>query len=326
MSDRKLTLDVVTRVVDAALRAPSIHNSQPWQLRWNAGRLDVIVHADRDLPTPDVTARQLLISCGVLVDHLVASFAAAGWTATVRRFPNPNRHDLTAALDFAPAEFVTDAQRERSAAVRARRTDRLPYGAPAEFAEFEVLLRDVLRRWPVTVGVIGPDSYDDLARASRLAAGLRRYDTGYHAGLQWWTGDHDGSVGIPSDALVSEGERSAVPIGRDFPAADHEPRAASADRSTVLVLSTARDGELEYLQAGEALSAALLEATMAGYATCPLTHVTEVPASRDIVRTLVGPSHLQPQALIRVGTATREDPLPPTPRRGVQDVLEVVAQ
>ena len=52
------------------------------------------------------------------------------------------------------------------------------------------------------------------------------------------------------------------------------------------------------LQCGEALSAVLLECTMAGLGTCPLTHVMELDECRDIVRGLLdGPG--QPQVLVK---------------------------
>ena len=37
------------------------------------------------------------------------------------------------------------------------------------------------------------------------------------------------------------------------------------------------------LRCGEALSAVLLECTVAGMATCTLTHMTEIAQSRDII-------------------------------------------
>ena len=56
------------------------------------------------------------------------------------------------------------------------------------------------------------------------------------------------------------------------------------------------------LQCGEMLSAVLLEATMAGLATCTLTHITELWPGRNVVASLIGQT-TTPQLLIRVGSA-----------------------
>ncbi|HEX9834357.1 MAG TPA: NAD(P)H nitroreductase, partial [Mycobacterium sp.] len=77
------------------------------------------------------------------------------------------------------------------------------------------------------------------------------------------------------------------------------------------------------LQCGEMLSAVLLEATMAGLATCTLTNITEVYPGRDVVASLIGQT-TTPQVLIRVGSAPEiDDEPPPTPRRPVDEVFEV---
>ena len=83
------------------------------------------------------------------------------------------------------------------------------------------------------------------------------------------------------------------------------------------------------LRCGEMLSAVLLDATMVGLATCTLTHITEMPASREIVAGLIGQSSdaITPQVLVRVGRAPSiEDVPPPTPRRPVNEVFEVRAK
>jgi hypothetical protein len=89
------------------------------------------------------------------------------------------------------------------------------------------------------------------------------------------------------------------------------------------VLSTAEDTRTDVLRCGEALSTVLLECTMAGMATCTLTHLIELRDSRDIVRTLIG-GRGEPQVLIRVGIAPPMEDLPAaTPRRPLDDVLEI---
>ena len=95
------------------------------------------------------------------------------------------------------------------------------------------------------------------------------------------------------------------------------------DRSKILVLSTFDDSRGSALGCGEFLSSVLLECTIAGLATCTLTHMIEVTAAREIVRRLIGKSGM-PQVLIRVGVAPEtESPLPRTPRRPLTEVLEI---
>lgn len=86
---------------------------------------------------------------------------------------------------------------------------------------------------------------------------------------------------------------------------------------------SARDNNRnDILGSGEVLSTVLLEATIAGLATCALTHLTELAASRHIVSTLTGRPN--PQTLIRIGMAPALEELPPpTPRRPVLDTLTI---
>jgi hypothetical protein len=58
-------------------------------------------------------------------------------------------------------------------------------------------------------------------------------------------------------------------------------------------------------------------------ATCTLTHITEVPTTRELLAKLSG-SEEYPQLLIRVGVAPALETLPPiTPRRPLADVFRV---
>jgi hypothetical protein len=132
---------------------------------------------------------------------------------------------------------------------------------------------------------------------------------------------------VPQSALVSAAEAAQVDVARDFPTTANGQRLndSSADQSKIVVLSTHHeDARLDVLRCGEALSALLLECTMAGLATCTLTHMTELAPSREIIRELTG-QHGLPQLLVRVGEARGEASAAPaaTPRRPLNDVLEI---
>jgi hypothetical protein len=180
--------------------------------------------------------------------------------------------------------------------------------------------------WRFACGdVISDDSRQQVVEASRLAESLRLYNSSYHAELDWWTGSFEATEGIPYSSLPSEAESSRVDIERVFPRPHHSERRTqiSKDYSTILVLSTDHDNRTDALATGEALSAILLECTMAGLATCTVSHVTEVRASRDLIATLLEHDAV-PQVLVRVGMVpTREEVPPPTPRRPLDEVLHI---
>jgi hypothetical protein len=318
-------LEVVKEAVLLACRAPSVHNSQPW--RWVAedAGLHLFVDRCRWVHSADRSGREAIISCGAVLDHLRIAMVAAGWQAHIERFPNPNNRDHLASLEFSPLEFVTDAQRKRTEAILQRRTDRLPLGRPTYWASFEPVLRSSVDESVAMLDVLSDDVRPQLVEASQLTEALRSDDASYHAELQWWTSPFALYEGVPPDALASDSEQQRVDVARDFPSRSHLDRRVdvAVDWSKVLVLSTAEDTRTDVLRCGEALSTVLLECTMAGMATCTLTHLIELRDSRDIVRTLIG-GRWEPQVLIRVGIAPPMEDLPAaTPRRPLDDVLEI---
>ena len=317
---------VIRDTVALACHAPSLHNTQPW--RWIAEGAGLQLWADpyRLVHATDHAGRELTLSCGAVLDHVRVALAAVGWDSTTERLPDPAQPDHLATLGFRPAEAVTEAQRQRSAAILRRHTDRLPFDAPSAWPGLEAALRRVVESYEVLFDVVTDDARPALAEASRLTETLRRYDTSYQDELRWWTSPFASDMGVPQSELVSSSEAARVDVGRTFPPAGGGGRHAAVDhdRSKIVVLSTRHDDtRLDVLRCGEALSAVLLECTVAGMATCTLTHMTELAPSRDIIRQLTG-SPGQPQLLIRVGKSPAKDPHPGgTARRPLTEVLEI---
>lgn len=323
MLDTTVDPAVIAEAVRLACRAPSLHNSQPWRFVADAGRLELFVDPNRAV-YGDQSAREALISCGAVLDHLRVAMAAAGWSAEIERFGDPDRPELLASIGFTPSAQVTDTQRYRANAILVRRTDRLPFLAPTHWEQFETVLDGTVSE-PVRLQVLADDVRPKLAEASQLTETLRLYDSSYHAELGWWTAPFEVSDGIPQSALISAAESDRVDVGRVFPVTRNQERRIEVgeDHAKILMLSTAGDDRADALACGEALSTVLLECTMAGLATCPLTHLTEVPASRTMLAALTECDGV-PQVLLRVGSApVLEEVPPPTPRRPLEDVLQV---
>lgn len=314
---------LIEDAVHLACRAPSYHNSQPWRWVITADGVQLFLDPDRLVAT-DASGRQAVISCGAALDHLRVAAAAAGLTAHIARYPNAEDHHHLATVTFTAAAEVSAEQHRRADAILQRRTDRLPLAAPVDCAAYELMLRASFDPKIAAVDVIDPADRATVADASQLTDALRLYDSAYHHEIDWWTSPFEVTDGIPHSSLVSAAEADRVDVGRSFPVTQHPERRRSVteDRAQLVVISAPADTRLDILRCGEALSALLLDATMAGLASCTLSHLTEVPASRGVVGALVNREH--PQVVVRVGVAPELDEIaPPTPRRPLSDVLRV---
>lgn len=330
MTDSPTALDTdsaaaLTSIVKLACRAPSLHNSQPW--RWVVDNTALQLFADhtRIGHRTDSAGREVILSCGVALDHLQVAAAAAGWATSVERFPEPHDQDHLASIAFRRTESVTDHDRALGESIGARRTDRLAFAAPEPWAVFDHLLHSVVDGTVAKLDVIDDQGRPALANASRRSEENRSGDETYQTELEWWTECSGPDDGIPFSATASVDEADRVDVARTFPLHGWGNRRPQLDRdhSKILVLSTYDDSRENTLRCGEVLSRVLLECTAAGFATCTLTHMIEVHASREMIRTITG-RHAEPQVLIRVGRAPAIDPPPDrTPRRHIRDVLHI---
>lgn len=322
MTTTRADIATISDAVQMACRAPSVHNSQPWRWVADGTGLQLFLDSDRLVAT-DLSGREALLSCGAALDHLRVAMAAAGWDTRIERYPDPADHLHLARVEFVPMEVSADDV-ARAAAIGQRRTDRLPFKAPRNWDSVAAVLRDAVDESAAFLDVVDDTARPELADAAQLTEALHLYDADYHAELAWWTQWLAVSDGIPHSALVSAAEGDRVDIGRSFPVTHGTERRIDVpeDRSQVLVISARSDTRHDILACGELLSRVLLEATMAGLATCTLSHLTELQATRDIITGLVGRD--LPQLLIRIGTVpSLESVPPPTPRRRIEDVFQM---
>lgn len=139
--------------LDLAGRAPSVQNSQPW--RWQVDQQGLGLYADwsRQLGNTDADRRDVLLSCGAVLDHCATALAAAGWYPRVRRFPDPDDASHLALIEVVelPARQVNI---ELAAAIPRRRADRRRYSVQPIPAGTLELFHIRAARCEVTMGVV----------------------------------------------------------------------------------------------------------------------------------------------------------------------------
>ncbi|MDQ2957787.1 MAG: nitroreductase [Actinomycetota bacterium] len=315
-------LQHLRRAAVRATLAPSLHNTQPWQLAIAGGELALLADGSSQLRELDPSGRQLLISCGCALMNARVSLATAGYSA-VRRLPDPDRPQLLAMIGGPHQDGPLSELAALDPMVELRQTNR------RQFAEDDVPDELVDRLVAVAAeeqGLLFPVVRDEhryaVASLSQRADRQQNADAGYRGELRRWTGVEPGRLdGVPASVTphVDGSSGDQVPI-RDFDTSgDGElpSHTGSLMSQCLLVLGTVSDNRESWLRAGEALERVLLEITRHGYAVSVFSQVIEIPYTRAALRQELGLA-MCPQLVLRVGRAQRT---PATRRRRLVDVL-----
>lgn len=312
--------------LELAVRAPSLHNSQPWWWRISDTVVRLYLDQSRQLVATDPHGRELVISCGAALHHLRVALSSMGCSGHVRRMPDPTEPSCLAEVVLSsPAPMVPEA--DLGEVIPHRRTDRRRFTA-----------------WPVPVDLIGklremaaaegmvlhsitdPDQRWKVYQAIAAAAQWQASDPAQAAELTAWSGQGTEAVdGVPAANVPPPGRVPGQPPMREFARSElaqalsgGEPEAAA-----LLLLSTSTDTPLQWLRAGELTSTVLLTVTREALASSPLTQPLEVADTREFLRAQVTrTTSTYPQILLRIGWPPTGAPgLPPTPRRPVAGVV-----
>jgi len=307
-----------------AVHAPSIFNTQPW--RWSLDAAGLTLHADRArrLAVVDPHGTLLLLSCGAALHHARVALAAAEWAVEVDRpVRSPYGDEPLARLTITGPAQPDPAVLAMHAAIPRRRTDRRPFAEQPVPTEVLAQLEAAAAAEGTRLHRVRLDQMPMLSVAVAAAGATELADPRYRIELIQWTNRPEWSNdGVPPGTAVQHAPRR-VPV-RDFslfPEQGMEVKPGGDQGAAYLVLFGTGDEPLDWLRAGEALSAVLLTAVGAGLAVAPFTDVIEVEHSRGLVRGLL-PGRSHPYVLIRCGYPTGLDAPPAAPRRGVDEVLQ----
>lgn len=302
-------MDISAALAEAAItagRAPSVHNTQPWRWTVRPDAADLYAERSRQLGAADPAGRLLMISCGAALHHARIALAAHGWRPEVVLLPEPAERDHLARLSAAgPAspdlEVIrlwraidrrhTDRRTLADVPVPGEALDALRQAAEAEQIHLHVVRDDQMAEFTVALAHADQITMDDPSQRAETA--------------QWVGGDRPSRLGLPDSVVPRSAPPTNVP-GRDFGRRGTLDAGTGHDRfGEYAVLFGPNDTPVDWLRAGQALSAVWLTAVDRGLSLVPLSSAVEITGTRERIRSLLaGIGH--PYLTMRVGVAGEE--------------------
>lgn len=311
--------------VRTAIRAPSSHNSQPWRFRRTERGIVLLADFERCLAVVDPLERELYISCGAALEHLLLAVKAQGRGYSLELNDDP--------VDANIAEVTVTENLEQSdddailyAAVDERQTSRVAFELlPVPRGLKESLEHEARLRNTLCEAIEDRDAQNSLAALTMEADRIQSANPAFRDELANWLRSNvstktDGmqgtAVGLRNfSSYLAPFVVRTFDLGNQQAARDQQLIGASP---LLCVMSTRTDQKRAWIQCGQALARVALRVAAAGYTLSYLNQAVEIPDSREKLRSLLAePAY--PQLILRIGRALR---LPMSRRRSVSSVLD----
>lgn len=328
--------------VNYAVLAPSVLNAQPWRFRVRRDVLELHRRMTLRFPISDPNGREITISCGAALLNACVALRALGSAVRLKLLPAPRRPDCLAELRLGEDARPSPGDQRLLGAIVARRTHRGPFEErPLSPSLVEQMVAAAAEEGAALAVACDGSARTEVAGLAQEAERRHLADPAFRAEIARWLEERRsegrranrealwrlGASGHTPEPVRETTLHTSEAAGLSRRFADGERAAASqfavVERSPALALiHTAADGAKDWLLAGMAMQRVLLTATAEGAAASFLNPPIEIAALRPRLAAAFGIAG-QPQTLLRLGYAARR--VPPTPRRPVCEVVEVVA-
>ena len=316
-------------IIEAATRAPSGHNSQPWLFTINSeDHITLAPDFTRRLPAVDADNRELFISLGCATENLCLAAAHFGYTAQAHLADN---HAIHITLHKQPETQKQPENEALYAQIPHRQTNRATYnGQTIAQTELDSLLA-AQQSDTVSLHAFAPSAPEFATLTQAVIAGnsAQMNDPAFKAELLSWIRFNQNHSNATRDGLsyaVMGAPNLPAWISRPIIRAmlnakrqNRSDRAKIASSSHLLLIASTEDNPATWLATGRTLQRTLLALTQHGIAHAYLNQPCEVPAQRAQLAQLPALGGKQPQILLRLGYAAA---MPYSQRRAVDSVIQ----
>lgn len=122
-----ITREVIQKILEAGVQAPSGSNSQPWKFLVQGNEITVLALPEKDHPVLNFRYRGTWIAHGALIENIVIAAHAMGYRASINLFPEKENRSLTSRIRLERFPNAEQKELELYNAIPKRVTNRKPY-------------------------------------------------------------------------------------------------------------------------------------------------------------------------------------------------------
>jgi hypothetical protein len=290
-------------LLEAACRAPSSHNTQPWRFAVRGLTIDVLADRSRQLGVVDPDGRELVMSCGAAVGTLVIAARAVAIDPQLALLPDGEAGDVLARITLADGHPAGGELEAMAAAIEARRTVRRPLSGAPPPPDLMERLSALAAACDVWLAAVPDMARGEVADLVAEGDGRQWADAGFRRELAGWLRGRGASEGVPTPAAgVTRVAVRMMDMGKRMAAAD---RSLAAKAPMLAVLGVTADTPRGWLLGGVALSHVLLRATASGISGGFLNQPVQVADLRARLAAAVGRPDGYPLVMLRLGGNSR---------------------
>jgi nitroreductase len=307
----------LTYLINYAILAPSIYNSQPW--KFNVSDDEILVSADQSrwLNVADKDRRELYMSLGCAIENLVIAAEHFGYNCSVSYFPD--KKDLVAAVYLnRQSEARSSLNQDLFEAITSRRTCQQPFESRTISKQDLYALNETISNYEASIFLTDDPSTKNEFRNLVIDADEALYsDIDFKSELGRWLGQ--GVMG-PSgvNAKIAQMEMAFLD-----PRPEQIRKDADLINSTPFIgfISTRNNDSISALKAGRALERFWLAAAARGISLQPMSQALVVPETKEEIAGLLPAADAREvQQAFRLGYCSGDSAH--SNRRPLEDALE----
>ncbi len=318
-------------LIGYAVKAPSGHNSQPWQFKIKDNTIEICPDFSCALPVVDPDYRELFISLGCATQNMIIAAAHFGYQChwEIKQNPQGSRSIVT-TFNESPAV----AKEKLFAFIDKRQTNRSVYNGKSVdnkiIAGLQTLTDD--KRIGIYAFQKGETHFQTLKAAILEGNTIQMNDAEFKKELLAWIRFNQREVNKLQNGLTYK-VMGAPPmpkfIGKAIvksfltPTKQNKTDTKKIDSSSHFVLLTTKNNSVqEWIALGMTLQKILLRLTESGIACAYLNPPCELKALAEQLQKQLPINGEYPSILLRIGYA---ETVPYSPRKAIEKIIESTA-
>lgn len=162
-----LLKEIITKILEVSVNAPSGSNSQPWSFNIKGNEILVFAHPQKDHPVLNFRNRGTWLAHGALVENIKVAAGAFGLKSEIKIFPDNTNHNLTARIKLSQG---LPREEDLFRFIPQRATNRKKYKLKPLTSEQKKYLAQSEEEIDATVRIVWVEDKGKIERLGRAAA------------------------------------------------------------------------------------------------------------------------------------------------------------